>query len=212
MAVHKRTLSGKRVSWYYEFAIGGRNDRQRYKQGGYETKGEAINAEAAKRLELERAVKIADTGTLNHSISRFFEDRGPELSPKTLDRYKELAAYLKPDLLALPIADLTALQLHDEWRRLLASGGHHRQTKEPRPLSAKTVRNIAGVVSSACGWAVLYGLIPTNPATASKPPSGPKRKGIALAPAQTELLRDAAAGWLADFLTVEAGLALLSHF
>jgi hypothetical protein len=40
-----------------------------------------------------------------------------------------------------------------------APGGHHRKTGAARPLSAKTVRNIAGVVSSACGWALLYGLI-----------------------------------------------------
>jgi integrase len=146
------------------------------------------------------------------------------------------------------------MDLHEEWRRLLATGGHNRQygilptvsctlcaaeIHEPchdgdtilrrapdvrrngwwtwkeahpetaRPLSAKTVRNIASVVSSACSWAVLYGLITANPATASKPPGGTKRKGIALAPSQVELMvRAAVATWLMDFLEVEAGLGI----
>jgi integrase len=209
MSVTKKKLTGKRVSWGYEFAVGGRVDRQRYKQGGFATRDEAINAEAAKRLELDRAVKIAATGTLHRCIEQFFSDRGPELSPKTLDRYKELIGYLHVDLLALPVGDVTAMALHMEWKRLRESGGHHRRTRAARPLSAKTVRNIASVVSAACSWAVLYGLIKVNPTTDSKPPSGPKRKGVALAPSQTELMVSAApAPWLSDFLEVEAGLGI----
>ena len=56
-----------------------------------------------------------------------------------------------------------------EWNRLLERGGHLRRTKEPRPLSAKTVRNIAGVVSSAFARAIRWGLISTNPVTNSEP-------------------------------------------
>jgi hypothetical protein len=110
-----------------------------------------------------------------------------------------LADYLSPNLKAMPISNVRAMDLHEEWR-LLASGGHDRQhgiiptvpcpscgaeIRQPchdgekllhsahdvrrsgwltwmaahpetaRPLSAKTVRNIASVVSSACSWAVL---------------------------------------------------------
>jgi integrase len=53
------------------------------------------------------------------------------------------------------------------------------------------------------------GLISTNPATASKPPSGPKRKGMALAPSQVDLMVQAASATrLMDFLEVEAGLGI----
>ncbi len=208
MSTRKFKLRGKRVSWGYEFSIGPRGAAERYQQGGYATEKAAKDAEAAKRTEITRKAKIAATGTLGHAIGRFFDDRGAELSPKTLDRYRELVAYLGPDLLGMPIADVRAMDLHDEWKRLKASGGHVRGTKEARPLAAKTVRNIASVVSATCSWAVLYGLIATNPARDSKPPSGPKRKGIALAPEQTELLVNAADGWLADFLDVECGLGI----
>jgi integrase len=209
MGVYKSTLSGKRASWRYAFTVGSRADYQQYRQGGFATKAEAVTAEAEKRLEIERQVKVQATGTLGYAISKFFDDRGAELSPKTLDRYRELAAYLHPDLLGLPLADVKAMTLHEEWKRLKERGGHHRRTKELRPLAAKTVRNIASVVSSALSWAVLYGLIPHNPASDSRPPSGPKRKGVALAPSQTELLVSAApAPWLTDFLEVESGLGV----
>jgi hypothetical protein len=45
------------------------------------------------------------------------------MSPKTLDRYRELADYLSPNLKAMPISNVRAMDLHEEWRRLLASGG-----------------------------------------------------------------------------------------
>ncbi len=38
--------------------------------------------------------------------------------------------------------------------RMLKSGGHTRGGKTPRPMSAKTVRNIAGVISSVFGRAI----------------------------------------------------------
>jgi hypothetical protein len=151
-----------------------------------------------------RDKQIPHTSTLSAAIEKFFADRGETMSPKTLDRYRELADYLSPNLKAMPISNVRAMDLHEEWRRLLASGGHDRQhgiiptvpcpscgaeIRQPchdgetplhsahdvrrngwltwmaahpetaRPLSAKTVRNIASVVSSACSWAVLYGYL-----------------------------------------------------
>ena len=208
MPLTKKMLSGKRVSWGFQFAIGGRGNRQRFKQGGFATRSEALTAESKCRLEIDRAQKVGATGTLGGAIAKFFEDRSAELSPKTLSRYRELAEYLSPELKTAPIAEIRAMHLHDEWKRLLASGGHHRKTKELRPLSAKTVRNIAGVVSSACGWAVLYGLITVNPVTASKPPQGKRREGIALLPSQVDLMIQASSGWLMNFLDVENGLGI----
>jgi integrase len=91
---------------------------------------------------------------------------------------------------------------------LLKSGGHHRRTKQPRPLSSKTVRNIAGVVSSAFARAIRWGLISTNPVTNSEPPRVKKHYGIALTAAQQALVFEAASGpWcMAAFLEVAAAL------
>jgi len=123
MSVKKKLLSGKAFSCGYEFAVGSRGDRQRYEQGGFATRSEAINAESAKRLEIERGQTTKDTSTLGAAIEKFFADRGETMSPKTLDRYRELADYLSPNLKAMPISNVRAMDLHEEWRRLLASGG-----------------------------------------------------------------------------------------
>jgi hypothetical protein len=77
-----------------------------------------------------------------------------KLAPKTVGRYREQLACLNPELLAMPLTEITPLHLSREWSRLLKSGGHTRKQKTPRPLSAKTVRNIAGVVSSVFSRAI----------------------------------------------------------
>jgi integrase len=81
-------------------------------------------------------------------------------------------------------------------------------TKEPRPLSAKTVRNIAGVLSSAFSRAIKWGLLKANPVSNSEPPRPKKRKGIGLTVAQTDMLIEAATGpWCIElFLEMAKGL------
>lgn len=64
-----------------------------------------------------------------------------------------------------------------------------RKTLEPRPLAAKTVRSIAGVVSSAFRRAEIWGLVTSNPVRRSEPPVPKKREGIALIPAEQARLR-----------------------
>jgi len=106
----------------------------------------------------------------------------------------------------MPLGEVTALHLSREWNRLLKSGGHHRKTKQARPLSRKTVRHVAGLVSSAFARAEKWGLVTTNPVTRSEPPVPKKHRGIALTPAQQALVFASATGpWcLATFLEVAA--------
>ena len=213
MSIHKLKLKGKRVSWYYLFSAPGstRENRRQIKKGGFASKGEAVDGEAARRLEITSEaedVPGATPKTLGAVIREWLKDRGPTLSPKTATRYAELAEYLSPEVAALAVAEVTPLHLHREWKRLNECGGHHRKTKTARPLSAKTVRHIAGVVSSAYRWAILFGLAPTNPVTHSSLPQSAKRQGIALSPTQQALVIEAAGGpWcLGTFLEVCAGL------
>jgi site-specific recombinase XerD len=127
-------------------------------------------------------------------LDEVFREHGEKnLAPKTLERYREEVAYLQADLLKMPVADIRPLHFSREWNRLLTSGGHHRKTKAPRPLSKKTVRNIAGAVSSAYSRAVRWGIVASNPIELSDPPTPEKRTGAALTPTQQELLLNAAA-------------------
>jgi len=79
--------------------------------------------------------------TLGTLLDEFMREHAEKkLDAKTIERYREQ----NPTLLAMPLAEIGPLHLSREWNRLLESGGHHRRTKQPRPLLAKTVRNIAG--------------------------------------------------------------------
>jgi integrase len=86
------------------------------------------------------------------------------------------------------------LHLSREWARLLKCGGHTHKTKVPRPMKPKTVRNIAGVVSSAFVRAIKWGLATVNPVTHSDLPKVKKRIGMALLPAEQDRLMQCPSG------------------
>jgi integrase len=210
--------SGSGIVWYYSFDLAGsgRQGRRRAKASGFATKKEAQDAETARRTEEQKKAEMAKAGagvtgavptTLAALLREFFRQHVDEkLAPKTVERYHEQATYLAPELLAMPLAEITPLHLNREWARLLKSGGHVRNTKAPRPMSAKTVRNIAGVVSSAFARAIRWGLVNVNPVTNSEPPRVKKHRGVALTPAQQALvLESATSPWcMRAFLEVSA--------
>jgi integrase len=111
-----------------------------------------------------------------------------------VERYREIVAYLAPELLAMNMTEVTPLHLSREWVRLLKCGGHTRKTKTPRAMKPKTVRNIAGVVSSAFLRAIKWGLVPTNPVTHSDLPKMKKRVGMALLPSEQDRMVECAVG------------------
>src|SRR5713226_1814676 len=192
-------------------------ERRLVAESCFASKREAGDAEANRRAQELQKYELAKAGattvaaalptTFAMLLLEFFRQHAEEkLAPKTIERYRELAAYLAPELLAMPLGEITALHLSREWNRLLKSGGHHRKTKEARPLSAKTVRHVAGLVSSAFARAQRWGLVTSNPVTHSEPPVPKKHRGIALTPAQQALVFASATGplCLATFLEVAA--------
>jgi integrase len=221
MPVYKREYKSGEVVWSYLFSGPGatRQDRRQCTASGFTTKKAALDAEAERRTDEQKKYELEKAGgvvivaelpkTLATLMEEFFRQHAEEtLAPKTIERYRECASYVAPELAAMPLDQITPLHLNREWKRLLHSGGHVRKTKAPRPMSAKTVRNIAGVVSSAMGRAVKWGLIQVNPVTASEPPKVAKRRGIALTTSQQDLLIEAASGpWcLSMFLEMDAAL------
>ena len=58
--------------------------------------------------------------TLGMLLEEFFAQHvDGKLAPKTVERYHDQAAYLDPELRAMPIAEITPLHLNREWNRLL---------------------------------------------------------------------------------------------
>src|ERR1035441_3600728 len=193
--------SGSGVVWYYSFDLAGsgRQGRHRAKASGFATKKEAQDAESVRRIEEQKKFEMVKAGAgltgavptkLEALLQEFFRQHVDEkLAPKTVERYHDQAKYLAPELLAMPLSEITPLHLNREWGRLLKSGGRVRKTKAPRPMSAKTVRNIAGIVSSAFSRAIRWGLASINPVTKSETPRVKKHRGVALTPAQQALVR-----------------------
>ena len=74
--------------------------------------------------------------------------------------------HIKPQLGKIPLNDLTTLHLQQFYKKLLAEGRVERieAQKQPKGLSAKTVRNIHQIISSALKLAVEQRLIARNPA------------------------------------------------
>ena len=77
-----------------------------------------------------------------------------------------LKNHIKPQLGKIPLNDLTTLHLQQFYKKLLAEGRVERieAQKQPKGLSAKTVRNIHQIISSALKLAVEQRLIAHNPA------------------------------------------------
>ena len=89
-----------------------------------------------------------------------------KVRPSSHQTYKGyIENHIKPNIGDIPIEKLTSLQLQKFYRRLLTEGRVPRIESENQPmgLSAKTVRNINQVISSAMDVAVKHKLILSNP-------------------------------------------------
>jgi integrase len=216
MAVHKRkwkSATGVQTNWYYVFDAPGstRQDRRQILKSGFASKKEAQDAEAERRIKEQREYNLLKAtpgelpGTLSGLLKEFFNQHGEKaLGAKTLKRYREMADYLDTDLMNMDLPKIRPIHLSREWNRLLASGGRGR--KLGKPLSRKTVRNIAGLVSSAYTRGIRWGIAEVNPVAASEPPVPKKKEGIALTIEQQEKLIAAAdAPWgMNVFLELDA--------
>jgi integrase len=204
MSVRKWRGRNGKVSWCYVFDAPGstKANRKQIKVTGFETKAAAVKAEAERRIEEDKKWELAQTHpvenvpkTLGMLLDEFLEEHAAKkLAPKTTERYREQASYLSSDLLNMALPAITPLHLTKEWTRLVESGGHRRKTKEARPLSPKTVRNIAGLVSSVFARGIKWGIVTMNPVTNSEPPKVKRIPAIALTPMQQELVLKSASG------------------
>jgi integrase len=219
MPVHKRKRNGK-VTWYYKFDLPGstRGDRRMIREYGFGKEGGAKDAERKRWIEEQEKKERVEAGSpvaaplptsLAMLLKEFFEQHvDRKLAPKTRERYHEQSAMIDNGLLEMPVADIKPMHLSREWNRLLERGGHHRKTKEPRPLSKKTVRNIAGVLSSAFKYALKSDIVTRNPVLGSDPPVPKKPKGIGLSVAQKDMLIEAASGPWCMSLILEMAVGL----
>lgn len=125
------------------------------------------------RQQLTAVEKQIDDGTYRkrtrYTVAEWLNEwlvtYGTTWKPFTVNDYRgKIARYIVPNLGRVQLSALTPMQVQRFCNRL--SEGHGEQA----PLSAKTVKNVHGILHSALKQAVLAGVLPTNPADNTKLP------------------------------------------
>ena len=159
-------------------------------------------AEVKERLKkaIEENVGIdygrAKTYTVGNWLEVWYENYAKiKMRPSTyLTYHGYIENHIKPQLGKIPLNDLTTLHLQQFYKKLLAEGRVERieAQKQPKGLSAKTVRNIHQIISSALKLAVEQRLIAHNPADGCALPKA-ERKEMQTLPVEqlTSFLREA---------------------
>ena len=179
-----RILPSGRFSWGYSLYLGkdSTGKKLRLFESGFKREKDAQDA-------LTKALTEKDANTLVKPDPRIFRAFMDEwlrkhaaryCSPKTAERYRQLIDYTMPHIGAVPLQDLSAITLERLYNRLKDAGDWNRKAKLARPLSVKTVRNIAGVVHTALKTAVRWKLLNLNPADAVQLPRWQRREAKAL--------------------------------
>ena len=110
----------------------------------------------------------AKTYTVGNWLEVWYENYAKiKMRPSTyLTYHGYIENHIKPQLGKIPLNDLTTLHLQQFYKKLLAEGRVERieAQKQPKGLSAKTVRNIHQIISSALKLAIEQRLIARNPA------------------------------------------------
>ena len=123
------------------------------------------------RTAIENSKRLDYTQTGKYTVGQWMDEwfeayAKVKVRPSSHQTYKGyIENHIKPNIGDIPIEKLTSLQLQKFYRLLLTEGRVPRieSEKQPKGLSAKTVRNINQVISSAMDMAVRHKLILTNP-------------------------------------------------
>jgi integrase len=181
-----QTKAGKRWRIGYELPAGPDGERRQRSRRGFTRQRDAQRALRDVLADLDGGTYVpSDRITLGQyigsewlpSIRTRTADGGRQhrgtVSPATWESYRQdLERYVLPRLGGVPLQQLTPKDLEDLYDELERAGG-----KGGRPLSAKTVANVAGVVHKALSDAVKrHGKLSRNPADAVRPPTATRPK------------------------------------
>ena len=211
--VYNRSKLKNAPNWAYSVFIGkdAEGKKQYLYRSGFALKREADDARteaiaAWKAQQSEAEAARRDPSTLAQYMPHWFTEYAERnLTPATVQRYRDLAEFYMPTLGPIPLRELSTLMIEREMNRLKDSGGRAAKSKEAKPLSAKTVSLIKGVLSVALNSAVRWGMIPANPCALVRMPKADKREQQALDHTETDwFLECAKTSWIYPLLVVAA--------
>jgi integrase len=207
------TKAGERL-WRYRFDVGPVDGkRQVISKQGFETRGAAMTA-MCDAIQAHRDGRAEPPPppvkeSLGDWVRTWLRDYGPhQCSPKTLERYGQLADYVlkatEGELAALAVAPLGELKHTVIEAALYAL--LRMPAKRKKHLSPKTIREIGSVISVALTEAFRLDKILVNPMLKVRLPKVEHADVRALTPDEVRRLRDAYRGdW--TFAFVEISLA-----
>jgi integrase len=163
------TRRGKQ-SWRIKFEAGERDPATGKRKTRYATirgtKKDAQRELIRLLAEIENGTSVDPSKITLAEYMRGWLDNPEGLSPKTLERYQQLAErQIIPHLGAIPLQKLRPAQVHDWHGALLKSGG-----AEGRPLSARTVGHAHRILHRALERAMRLEIIGRNVAHVISPP------------------------------------------
>ena len=128
-----------------------------------------VKEKLARAIEDSKGLDVVKAGqyTVGRWMDVWFENYAKiKVRPSSHKTYKGyIENHIKPSIGKIPLGKLTTLEVQALYRKLLTSGRVERteSKQQPNGLSAKTVRNINQVISSAMKLAKSQKLISVNP-------------------------------------------------
>lgn len=147
------------------------------------------------RQKLAQAIAAVDTGdyfepskmTLSRWVEIWLAEYTNDKKYLTVKHYKaQCRTHIVPNLGAVKLADLTTPQIQTFYNRLLRGDG------DEKPLAAKSVRNIHGILTKCLSTAVRVGYIKSNPASMATLPRVEKKEIHPLTDEQVKVFLSAA--------------------
>ncbi len=174
MSVKQRKQSNGVEIWDVRFSYFDHNNKRRhYQRRGLRTRKDAERAERHARSTLDAGNSlISADGTVGEYLLLWLERRkfANDLKASSMAKtVQTVNAYLIPHIGDLPLRKLDQFKIQALYVQLLKSG-RIKDNKLPRGLSAKTVRDIAGVLFKALSDCVSWRIITSNPAKGVKLP------------------------------------------
>ena len=198
-SIRKRSSDGR---WEGRYVAGHHPDTGKPIHKNVLGKTQAEVKEKLKRaIEESKGLDIVKAGqyTFGQWMDVWFENYAElQVRPSSHQTYKGyIKNHIKPNIGDIPLNKLTTLDLQKLYKKLLTEGRIDRieSKKRPKGLSAKTVRNINQIISSALNLAKEQKLIYSNPADACALPKVEHREMKTLTAEQLEDLPRSKGDW-----------------
>ncbi len=155
----------------YTAGINPENGKQIFKNVLSKTQAE-VKEKLKKALADSQRLDLAKRGkyTVGTWMDVWFENVAKiKVRPSSHQTYKGyIDNHIKPNIGNIPLEKLTTMDLQKFYRKLLTKGRVERieSKDQPKGLSAKTVRNVNQVISSAMDFAIAQKIISENPCKA----------------------------------------------